>query len=749
MRGDMQLRPVETIGRPAAVPAETKTPTGAGLDPYQLLRRALRGWYMPAVGLGLLLGALGALAGWNLGRAEYRSEGLVRLAYEVPAVMQEREYRTPVEIFQAFLQSQQALLSSRRLVDLALQEPAWQATGRGVSPATIEEFAENLKVEHRLNTDYLRILYTDRQPAVAAAGVNAVIGAYSKIYNSQHDQLQQQGQRALEERRQQLQAQLDGLRAQTGAIAKEAGAGGAERLYEVAVQQVTKLETTLTDIRVALVLAEGQGTARLSTEQIATLDPVMRGYLTDRDRLEDQLQQMRLRRFMESHPQVQEVKKALDTVNARILKHAEEYRRMQEQSPLPGAPAGGGGAAVLAGKSVQSLQAEEAGIRKLYEEAKERMVSLAAKQVQLDALKVETDKVGQELALIKHRIEVLTVESAGMSGRLSVISPGPEPIAPFRDRRLHTAMAGGLAGLCLPVGLLMLLGLINTRYRYCDEPEADLAAQVPLLGILPTLPEHMGDQDRAADAAHCVHQIRVMLQMKNNRERPVYLMSSASPGEGKTSLTAALGLSFAASGAKVLLIDADFVGQRLTIGFDAGHLTGLHEAVMDRKINGHVKRTAHAGLWILPAGQADMLHAGTLSSGILEHLLSQVRKEFDVVLIDSGPILGSVEAAVLAGLVDGVILTIARNQQRPLVEKALRQFQSLGARLAGVVFNRAETTDFYRSVHSASVRSARSLTAMVRRCKPEIQDRLRLGPLVESVVSFLPPGLGGEGVLKK
>jgi hypothetical protein len=75
------------------------------------------------------------------------------------------------------------------------------------------------------------------------------------------------------------------------------------------------------------------------------------------------------------------------------------------------------------------------------------------------------------------------------------------------------------------------------------------------------------------------------------------------------------------------------------------------------------------------------------------------------VLIDTGPILGSIEATPVCAASDAVILTVARGQQRPLVEKALGHLLAIGSRFAGVVFNRAQARDFESSISGMSLRS--------------------------------------------
>jgi Mrp family chromosome partitioning ATPase len=142
----------------------------------------------------------------------------------------------------------------------------------------------------------------------------------------------------------------------------------------------------------------------------------------------------------------------------------------------------------------------------------------------------------------------------------------------------------------------------------------------------------------------------------------------------------------------VLVIDGDFVGRKTTQGFRAQNQDGLYESLEERNIGDRVIQ-ATPFLHVLPAGRATPADACSITTGGIRQALEQL-KGFDIVLIDSGPILESLEAGVLAQEVDGVILAISRGQQSDLVAQAVHRFQALGARLVGAVFNRANSQDF-------------------------------------------------------
>ena len=109
-----------------------------------------------------------------------------------------------------------------------------------------------------------------------------------------------------------------------------------------------------------------------------------------------------------------------------------------------------------------------------------------------------------------------------------------------------------------------------------------------------------------------------MLQINNSvmRDKRAFSVTSASSGDGKTSLTLALGLSFAASGSRTLLIDSDLVGAGLTARLGMNGPEGILEAMTTGNLLEYVKQTDVADLAILPVGLAQLHHAGIFSPQI-------------------------------------------------------------------------------------------------------------------------------------
>ncbi len=333
------------------------------------------------------------------------------------------------------------------------------------------------------------------------------------------------------------------------------------------------------------------------------------------------------------------------------------------------------------------------------------------KAKRIEETKLQIAEVNGTIAQDKAAIDNENNKIAGLEAaqaltqNVSVIEYGAEA-QPASNKRPIAAIVGFVLGGFIPLGLLMLYGMVDHRFRYSDDAtHADLGG-VALLGILPNLPDRLSDPQQAGIAAHCVHQIRTMLQISRSNDEPQILaVTSAAPADGKTSLTLALGLSYAACGARTLLIDCDLIGAGLSHRLNVHAPEGMLEAVANRALLEYVLTTDIADVALLPVGTANTHHASTLSPVALRRLLSEAKKHFDIVLVDTGPILGSIEASLVCAAADRTILTVARGQQRPLVERSIGHLQAIGARLAGVVFNRAQPRDFEKSLSGLALRS--------------------------------------------
>jgi capsular exopolysaccharide synthesis family protein len=486
---------------------------------------------------------------------------------------------------------------------------------------------------------------------------------------------------------------------------------------------------------------------RVKTILLARGDTVLREYLAEQARREERLEQLR-GRYGDAHPEVVDVKQGIARAAANVDRYLAEMAEVVAASatlnatPLPSSPAGVadpglGAGGPLANRPPELLRQDEQRVGVLLAEAQQEMAALGNKRLVLTRLNSAAEETRRDLGTTSQRLASLKIEEA-VGGRMQVLNPGDVPVAPFKDDTEKLGAAGLLFGMLVPFGLVLLWGSMNPKYRYADEAQDHNAANVRLLGIIPALRDDLGDPAQAAAAAQCVHQLRVMLQVGSQRgQRQSYMVTSSSPGEGKTNLTLSLAMSFAASGSRTLVVDCDVVGQRLTRSLGFQDRIGLREALLTSSLEKTISRTPFPRLCALPIGQATATEGYGMSPHTMQSLLGQLHRFFDLIIIDTGPVMGSIETSIVAPLVDEVLMVVARGQRQPLVERSINHLRSVGGKLAGVVFNRANARDFNRAASSgASVQSASVHTKPTT--VPVDLGALRAGPLVRAVAMFLP-----------
>jgi non-specific protein-tyrosine kinase len=202
----------------------------------------------------------------------------------------------------------------------------------------------------------------------------------------------------------------------------------------------------------------------------------------------------------------------------------------------------------------------------------------------------------------------------------------------------------------------------------------------PLLGRLAANPA-------AADAVRNV--CASILLSQSSRPPRVIAVTSAVPGEGKTTLVSELGQAFADGGAKTLLVECDL--RRPTFGsvFNVGHEGGL-----SLYLAGHtgaapaIHPTSNGNLFVVAAGPSTPNPPALLNSDKMRTFLREMTAKFQFVILDSPPLIPMADARVVAAMAEGVVLVVrAGYVPKPLVRRMCAMLESTGATVLGAVLN--------------------------------------------------------------
>lgn len=698
---------------PASLTAPDRGPGSSDqTSPLLLLHRCLRGRYPIAVALGLLLAAPFAFLGYHATTPKYRSTGLVRVMPTLPSVAYRIEENQLPPLFDSLVTTQAAILRSRRVLDLAVNDPKLRASGWPAGVQGVALLERTLTVTNERNSELIKVTVTHTDARQAQAALNAVLSAFEEIQDEFSGTNATQREQKLTLLQSQLSKDLRDLQDEILNLSLEHGTANLDPIYHSRVNDITRLQEELAVLDRQIDAIEAQQAAATaaspeealpSDEALAASDQVLGSLLKELAGIDAQIRAMEADYGPNHFDMI-----ALRRSRAIVQDQVDARKKMLLEARLA---AGGVGAPdpAIAGMGLAQLKRLRESTAQRLAKVDEEFIRLHRARLTINRLKDREADLKRQHDEVSAQLHKLTVERQNIAqGRVLVAQRGELPTGPARDRRKELAAVGAMGGVGLGVLLVAGFGFLRYGYRYIDDVEHG-ALSVPLLGTIPDL--RQGDPEHDELAALSVHHLRNMLEQSGPPgPRAVHAVTSGSSGDGKTSLVLALGMSFAVSGHRTLLLDADLVGRRLSRLLGLSKQPGLADLVGKAGLNGEVHQTRVPNLWAIPAGSNQDFSPEKLSTADFDRLLEQLRGRFDRVIIDTGPILGSLEASLVCPLADRVVLIVSAGQNPKLVQAAIRRLQQLGAECAGMVFNRARRDDFDRSVSAAPMsRSIRSV----------------------------------------
>jgi capsular exopolysaccharide synthesis family protein len=264
------------------------------------------------------------------------------------------------------------------------------------------------------------------------------------------------------------------------------------------------------------------------------------------------------------------------------------------------------------------------------------------------------------------------------------------------------------AGIVSFFGVLALIGFMEWRSRRIDGVDQVVdELGMRIIGTVPRFPNRAGL--KAAEAAgnanwrfvlnESINSTRTMLlHAAKNQSMQVVMVTSATQGEGKTSLASQLATSMAAAGLRTLIIDCDLRNPSIHKLFDLTLAPGVSEVLRQEvDVSDAVQPTAVPNLWSIPAGQCSNGVITALAQGHpLETLFNRLRGQFDFIMVDSCPVLPVADALLVGQHVDGVVFSIMQDiSQLPKVLVASEKLHQLNIPLVGAVVNGIPTGEMY------------------------------------------------------
>ncbi len=292
---------------------------------------------------------------------------------------------------------------------------------------------------------------------------------------------------------------------------------------------------------------------------------------------------------------------------------------------------------------------------------------------------------------------------AEMPNMLTVFEPAAEPTAPLPRRAGLVVGVAAVAGLVLAVAGILVIELLDDAVRWDEVQEERELMGLPILGVLPRVrvgrsPLAHRLRFRMAEV-EAIRSARTSFLLSIGERRPVVvLVTSPAVGDGKTFTVVSLGMSLAAMGMRVMLVDGNLRNPGLHEWFDQPNVRGLAELLSGASQVPaswppvEVRPTEVNNLYLLPAGRPPADPTAVLANGRVDGLLETLKRYADVVLIDSPASASLPDAALLVESVDNVVV-VCRDGHTPahLLQQLIELFQArTPQKPLEIIFNRVK-----------------------------------------------------------
>jgi polysaccharide biosynthesis transport protein len=597
----------------------------------------------------------------------------------------------------------------------------------------LDVFAKSVKVQRRRNTYLIEVIATANDPVMAARIANAFVESYLK------QQLQNKS-RITGEASEWIEQKLEGLRqrvvdsdrsvtqykAEQGLFDSENGQRLEDRQIARVMEQLIIVRSQVAETRAKyeqvqkLVKTPGgrgaaadvleSNTIRLMKDQLATV--------TRREAELETRYGARHPEMLKSKAQLKDIERQIDNEISQILSNYKSSFEVAENRER-----------ALAGQ-LDTMKAGQAAIN-------DSGVRLRDLEREANANKALYESF---LARFKQTVEHQTLQVADSR----MVEAATVPLFPSAPKKAKIVAMGLFGGLGLALALVVFLEMMKPGLARPEEFER--ATQLPHLATVPEISIQPGLQAQGRQLtnriilsqpegqfAEAVRAVRhaVDLRWRTGQGRTI-LFASSLPEDGKSSLASNLAIHYASTGERVLLIDADLRRSNLTkTSLASPPEIGLFDCLAQRiPIERAILRDRSTGLCFLPAHGAAPPAASIpnmLTSPAMAGVLNRLRQQFDVIVIDSPPILPVVDARILAEYVDQILFVVKwRVTAKDTAQRGLRLMALNGRKFTGFIINQVPKAEL-GAAYGYGPESYRSGRRQVRKPKPAVSPAFARG----------------------
>jgi len=542
----------------------------------------------------------------------------------------------------------------------------------------------NLTIAPVRDSRLVHIQYDSPNPKEAAAVANAIGENFINMSLERRFEARSYAKRFLEERIQQVRANLEDSEQRLLAYAREREIVNLDDKLGGIMNTLNAMSQSLVQAEAARIQAEAEYTGALNGTGPLTLKTLDSTVIQELKKRKGELElkyQEDLKVYKPGYPAMQQLRSQIAEIDQQLAKEIGAIRDAIRSE-------------------YQAKVREQATLQARVRELKSEVLALQDRSTDYQALKREVDTNRELYDGLLQRMKEVGVVAGISTNNISIVDRAQVPGAPFKPSLRKNLTTASAIGLILGVLLAFLFEQLDDTVKTSEDVESRLRA--PVLGIIPlvsgkALRDAGGDiallavKDPKSPLAEAARSLRTSLLFATTEGAPKILhLTSAVPGEGKSTAAASLAITFAQAGSKVLLIDADLRAPSLHRMFGLANARGLTNYLAgDTKPAEVAQATQVPRLFAITSGPLPPNPVELLSSAKMLDLLSLSTERFDYVVLDGPPVIGLADALVLSNLARGTLFVVDAGRTRyGAIEGAVKRLRAANAPILGAVIDR-------------------------------------------------------------
>jgi capsular exopolysaccharide synthesis family protein len=564
---------------------------------------------------------------------------------------------------------------------------ATDTKGKAGTQPLSDRFLQNVTVTPVKNSKIVMVYYDDPEPELAATVANALADSYINMNLERRSDSTSYAKKFLDEQLVQTKSKLEESESKLVQYAKDKSIYNTDDKTTLVSQKLQGLSAALTDAEKDRITAESAFKQSQSSKSQSRVQDslVIQQLKASKAKLQADYQD-KLKIYKPEYPLLLQLQGQIDELNQQI----------QHESSLETSTALGSLKSdyMAAKQKEDQLQAE-------VEKYKGELLNSQDKSIGYNTLQREVETNRQLYEGLLQRVKEVNVAGLSNTNNISIVDPAIVPYTVFKPNlRLNLAL-GLVLGLFLGTVVAFMLEFLDDRIKTTDDLEKALG--IPLLGIAPSIGKRLKQnyalltvEKPTSAVAEAFRSLRTNLMFATRTGAPrVMNVTSAGASEGKTSTTINLAIAFAQAGKTVLLVDADLRKPTLHKHFKLDNTKGLANYLVGQETLEGVTQTCFIPeVYIVTSGPLTPNPVELLSSERLGELVAFVDSpecRFDIILIDSPPILGLSDALIIGNRTRATVLVAAYNEthKRPLLSAFTRLRQARN-NIIGTVMTKAK-----------------------------------------------------------